>query len=298
MYDVRFAVHRPEGDRRIASVNGAPLREADGTLTGAVFVIDDITEQVKTRQQLIDAKEEAESASRLKSAMLANMSHEVRTPLTSIIGFAEVLADELSGTHRQFVDRIYRSGQRLQQTLTSVLQLSKLEAGLGALNAEAFDVAGELDEVAHALAPEAEEANVDLQVYAGERPLRIVSDRNAFYRIMMNLAQNAVKFTEAGGRVELRVTREGHQIILRVEDTGVGISDAFQAQMFEAFTQESSGVRREHEGSGLGLAIVGRLVDLLGGAIDVESTKGKGTTFEVGKRLRSSGRTRPMKVHR
>ena len=81
--------------------------------------------------------------------------------------------------------------------------------------------------------------------------------------------------------MELRVTREDNQAILRVQDTGVGISDAFQAQMFEAFMQESSGVRREHEGSGLGLAIVRRLVDLLGGAIDVESTKGKGTTFEV-----------------
>ena len=259
----------------------SPVRGEDGTIQHWVAVQRDVTEEVETRQQLIDAKEEAESASRLKSAMLANMSHEVRTPLTSIIGFAEVLADELSGTHRQFVDQIYQSGQRLELTLTSVLQLSKLEADLEALHVEAFDVAGELDEAARAIALEAQEADVDIQVYASERPMRIVSDRNAFYRIMMNLACNAVKFTEAGGRVELRVTREGNQVILRVQDTGVGISDAFQAQMFEAFTQESSGVRREHEGSGLGLAIVDRLVDLLGGAIDVESTKGKGTTFEV-----------------
>ena len=286
VYDVRCAAHGPESDspegrRRILSVNGAPLHETDGSLAGGVFTVRDVTEEVETQQQLIDAKEEAESASRLKSAMLANMSHEVRTPLTSIIGFTEVLADELSGTHRQFVDQIYRSGQRLELTLTSVLQLSKLEADLEALDAEAFDVAGELDEAARALAPEAQEADVDLQVYASERPLRIVSDRNAFYRIIMNLACNAIKFTEAGGRVELRITREGHQVILRVKDTGVGISDAFQARMYEAFTQESSGIRREHEGSGLGLAIVRRLVDLLGGAIDVESIKGKGTTFEV-----------------
>ena len=229
------------------------------------------------------------------------MSHEVRTPLTAIIGFAEILEEELSGPHCQFASRIHRSSQRLLDTLNSVLHLSKLEAGLETPDRSALDLAGELDEVADMLAPRAEEAGVDLQVEVSERPLRVVSDRDLLYRIVMNLAGNAIKFTEAGGRAKLRATRESDehennkrqenqreenqheedQVIVEVEDTGVGISDEFQDRLFEAFTQESTGVRREHEGSGLGLAIVGRLVDLLGGTIDVESTKGEGTTFTI-----------------
>ena len=286
VYDTRYKVHAPNGERLIVSVSGAPLREADGTLTGAVFVINDITEQVETRQQLISAKEEAETASQLKSALLSNMSHEIRTPLSAIIGFADVLRNELSGTHRDYVENVYRGGERLLGTLNSMLRLSKLEAGMETLDPSAFDLASELDEIVDTLDLQATEAGVDLQLTVSERPLQMVSDRNALYRIVVNLARNAIKFTEAGGRVELRATHEsdqrnGDHVIMEVEDTGIGMSDEFQSRLFEAFTQESTGVRREHEGSGLGLAIVDRLVDLVGGTMDVESTKGEGTTFKV-----------------
>ena len=149
-----------------------------------------------------------------------------------------------------------------------------------ALDPSPLDLASELDEVADTLDLQATEAGVDLQLTVRERPLQVVSDRNALYRIVVNLVSNAIKFTEAGGRVELQAKRDEDRVVITVQDTGIGMGDEFQARLFDSFTQESMGPRT-YEGSGLGLAVVDHLVDLLGGTINVESTQGKGTTFEV-----------------
>jgi signal transduction histidine kinase len=213
--------------------------------------------------------------------MLANMSHEVRTPLTSIIGFSEINRNQLEGLQATFADRVYQNAQRLMDTLNSVLHLSKLEANLETLDLTTVDLAHELQEVVEMLEPRAETSDVDLRLHVSESPLRMVSDRAALGSIAQNVIGNAIKFTEAGGRVDVRATMTGGEAIIEIEDTGIGIDPEFREDLFEAFTQESTGLQREHEGSGLGLALVDRLVRMLRGTITVESAKGEGTCFRV-----------------
>lgn len=246
----------------------------------------------RTVDELTVAKEKAEEASRLKSAMLANMSHEVRTPLTSISGFAEVLTEEASGQVEQFASMIHDNSKRLLDTLSSVLRLSKLEAGKQNLHLEPMDLVEEAEAIMTEQAERAETAGVDLRLDLCER-CSCVLDPGAVQRILRNLVGNAIKFTDAGGEVVVRVARATRppdadsgeasftHARLEVEDTGPGMSESFQENMFEAFRQESEDPRRTHEGSGLGLSITKELVDLLHGEIKVDSEPGVGTCFTI-----------------
>jgi signal transduction histidine kinase len=242
-----------------------------------IVMIEDVSSRKAYEEQLRDAKQKAEEASRLKSALLANMSHEIRTPLTSIIGFAGVLADNLSGSNARYARLAHQSGQRLMDTLNSVLQLSKLEAGVVDLDTERMDLVAEVRQTLDLYRPQAKTAAVDLQFAPSVDTLHGQWAPTAVRRILSNLLSNALKFTPSGGTVTVRIDRADSAVVLEVEDTGIGIDDDFRPRAFDAFTQESQGLQREHEGSGLGLSIVQRLVDLLGGTIELESTKGEGT---------------------
>ena len=246
----------------------------------------------RTVDELTVAKEKAEEASQLKSAMLANMSHEVRTPLTSITGFAEVLTEEASGQVQQFASMIHENSKRLLETLSSVLRLSKLEAGKQNLHLEPVDLVDEAEAIVTEQADRAEKAGIDLHLDACE-DCSCVLDPGAVQRILRNLVGNAIKFTESGGEVVVRVSSaarrrdaasEGASFThaeLEVEDTGAGMSESFQKNMFEAFQQETEDPRSTHEGSGLGLSITKELVELLHGTISVESEEGVGTCFTI-----------------
>ena len=246
----------------------------------------------RTVEELTVAKEKAEEASQLKSAMLANMSHEVRTPLTSISGFAEVLTEEASGQEKQFASMIHENSKRLLDTLSSVLRLSKLEAGKQNLHLESVDLVEEAEAIVTEQAERADNAGITLQLDLCEQ-CACMLDPGAVQRILRNLVGNAIKFTEDGGKVAVRVARvprgsdadraEGAFTHARVEveDTGPGMSESFQESMFEAFRQESEGPRRTHKGSGLGLSITKELVELLHGDITVESELGVGTRFTI-----------------
>jgi len=237
--------------------------------------------QARYRQELIDAKEDAEKMNRLKSAFLANMSHEIRTPLTSIIGFADVLSDYDLGEADRFTHLIEKSGTQLLDTIDSVLDLSKLEAGSVQPTFEPTNVTQQARDAAELVSTRAEEAGVSLHVDLPETDLQAELDQGAFHRILQNLLSNAVKFTEAGGSVTLRVEDEDETLLVEVEDTGVGIDEDFLPHLFDAFEQEQPDASQDGDGTGLGLAVTKRLVDLLGGTINVESTKGEGTCFTV-----------------
>jgi len=247
----------------------------------AIGMVEDISGQRAYERQLRDAKQEAEEASRLKSALLANMSHEIRTPLTSIIGFTGVLEDHLTGTNARYARLAHQGGKRLMDTLDSVLQLSKLEAGVTTPDTERVDLVAQARETCMLFRSQAEDAQIDLRFDPAVDALPGRWASTAVQRVLSNLLSNALKFTPAGGTVTVRIDRAGDVATMVVEDTGVGISEEDRSRIFEAFTQESEGLQREHEGSGLGLAIVRRLVDLIGGQIDLESTKGEGTCFTV-----------------
>ncbi len=247
-----------------------------------VGITRDITPRKKYEEGLIEARREAEQMNELKTRFLANMSHEIRTPLTGIIGFAELLSTmNLEDHAREFAGSIYRSGIRLMESLNSVLDLSQLEAGAMNLKRERVAVDEIASGVVDDLQARAKKKEITITLSSPEKPFELKTDRSALQRVLFNLTSNAVKFTQTGGAVELLLRRENHVAILEVVDTGIGIDPDFLPHLFEPFQQESAGLSRTHEGSGLGLAITSQLVALLGGTIDVDSTKGEGTTFTI-----------------
>ena len=271
--DLRMA----HADGRLFEVE-SQVATVDGTRR-ALSLGRDVDERRAYEQELIAAREEAENAARLKSSFLANMSHEIRTPLTAVIGFAELLRDEVADDQQDLVQGIDSGGRRLLTTLNSILDLAALDAREHALTPVATDLAAEAREVAALLRPLAAERGLALEVEA-PATLAAVADPDAFGRVLTNLVGNAVKFTDAGG-VTVGLEGGADAVVLRVADTGVGISDEFLPRLFAAFRQASEGFGRSHEGSGLGLTITQRLVEEMGGAIGVESAVGVGTVFTV-----------------
>jgi PAS domain S-box-containing protein len=274
----RYVFERPDGTERYMSVNGAPLRGPDGAVRQVVFSIDDITEQVQYEQELKAAKEEAEQANRLKSAFLANVSHDVQTPLSSILNHADLLQMEAREEHQERIELIKRSSNRLRNTIESVLDLSKLEAGAVEAAPESLDLADELLGTVEIFQPQAAEQEVALEADV-EDPLPAELDPTMLHRITDNLLSNALKFTEPGGTVTLRARGTGGTVVLEVEDTGVGIDEDFQPNLFEAFARGPT--QTNTDGNGLGLAITKHLTEVMGGTIDVDSEKGVGTLFTV-----------------
>ena len=244
----------------------------------ALVVALDVTEQNRARRDLVEARDAAEGANRLKSAFLANMSHEIRTPLTAIIGFAEMLAHEVPAAQQDLVNPIARGGRRLLETLNSVLDLAQLESGTATLHPVPVDVFAEADEALGLLLPLVEEKGLAVQLTGASAVA--LADRPALHCILNNLVGNAVKFTERG-RIDVEVGADEGGVWLRVADTGAGISAEFLPRLFQEYEQESTGHARSHEGNGLGLAITKRLVDLMGGTIEVQSAPGQGTAFTV-----------------
>jgi len=253
-----------------------------------VCAVRDITKRKEWENEILRAKQKAEQMARLKSNLLNNMSHELRTPVTNITGYAELIMDEAEGPHEKFAAQIRKSGKRLSDTLQSVLDMAQIEAGTLDVLVREVPVSNMVREVLdqHAANVDEEALTVELKV---PDTYTLQTDRTLLYRVLSNLVQNAVKFTEEGteGTIGVRVeatedvesTEDGIRIV--VSDTGVGIGQEFQPHLFDPFKQESEGLSREYEGAGLGLALAERMVDILGGTIEVESTKGEGSVFTV-----------------
>ncbi len=213
-------------------------------------------------------------------AYLSNLGHEMRTQLTGILGFAEVLEEELTGRQKETAQLVRRSGQRLLHTINEILMLSRLEAGRVRLHPHEVDVTAEIAEEVQLLLHWAEEKGLGLHVRQPVMPVIARVDPGAFRRVLENLLSNAIKYTEQG-TVEIGVKTDAEHLYLTVTDTGIGISPEFMPHLFEEFTREASGVTGREEGTGLGLAITERLVRMMGGEIHVESKPGEGTRFLV-----------------
>ena len=227
-----------------------------------------------------EAREQAEEAARLKSAILANMSHEIRTPLTAILGFADILREEVADDLYEYADTIRTGGQRLLDTLNDILDYARLDSERAGVLPEPIDAAVVVRESVALLAPLAKQKGLGLHLQSTASTVPATHSEPALGRVVTNLVGNAIKFTERGEvRVSLHAAPDFFAV--RVQDTGVGISEAFLPELYEAFKQESDGHGRDFEGTGLGLAITRRLVDLMGGEIRVWSQKGEGTLFEV-----------------
>ena len=234
-------------------------------------------------QALNVAKEEAENAARAKGDFLATMSHELRTPLNGISGMMELLSDsELTDEQRERVRVVNYSAESLVTIVNDILDFSKIEAGRLELEPRPFDLEELVHSVGELLSISAAEKGVDLFAhFSAHAPRRVVGDAGRVRQVLLNVAGNAVKFTQHGRvfiKVECEETR-GHTLVyaITVEDTGVGIPSDKIDSIFETFTQADASTTRKFGGTGLGLAIVRRLVEMMGGNIDIESELNEGT---------------------
>jgi len=230
------------------------------------------------------ATEKAMESDTLKSAFLATMSHELRTPLNSIIGFTGILLQELAGPlndeQRKQLGMVQSSARHLLALINDVLDISKIEAGQLELSPSTFDPNGSVRDMANLVAPLAQKKGLDLQVELSPEPYPILTDKRRMEQIILNLLTNAVKFTERG-TVKVSCAPIGNGVRISVSDTGVGIEEKDMPVLYKPFQQIDSGLSRKHEGTGLGLSICKRIIDIMGGSIDVQSTPGVGSVFTV-----------------
>ncbi|WP_457108796.1 ATP-binding protein [Methylobacterium sp. P5_C11] len=287
----------PDGVRRTE----AQVRTADGRLRWFAFVEmpvahgdamhwlragRDVTARVEAIRSRDAALERAESASVAKSRFLATVSHEMRTPLNGILGMADlVLGTDLDPEQRTYVEAVRTSGQALLGLIDGVLDFSRIEAGRLDLADEPFDLPALAEGVVELLAPRAQDKGIEIALDVAEDfPAAVVGDADRVRQILINLAGNAIKFTERGGvGVSLGFTRSeaGGEVVLAVADTGPGIPEDRLPILFEEFEQGDGSSSRSHEGTGLGLAITRRLVTRMGGRIEADSRLGRGSTFRV-----------------
>jgi signal transduction histidine kinase/DNA-binding response OmpR family regulator/HPt (histidine-containing phosphotransfer) domain-containing protein len=249
--------------------------------------VQDVTDRCKLEQRLRDALAAADRASRSKSEFLANMSHEIRTPLNAVIGLGYLLEQTpLTDEQRQFLAKIQFAGRALLGVINNVLDLSKIEADEMALEDEPFDLPDLIRDLSQMLLPQALEKGIELRVEpAPSLPRRVIGDAARVRQILVNLLNNAIKFTEVG-EVTLAAFGVEHgagRIRLRCEvsDTGIGIEPAVRERLFTPFTQADASTTRRFGGTGLGLSIARRFVELMGGEIGVDSAVGVGSRFWI-----------------
>lgn len=246
---------------------------------------DDLERQVAARtEELRRSNEELREATRTKDQFLANMSHELRTPLNSIIGFTDLLRRGLTGPvtdeQVQQLDLVYNAGRHLLGLISDILDLAKIESGEMVPTYEPFEVRDVVDEAAGIVAPQAREKGLALLLEISDVPDTIVSDRQRFLQILLNLLGNAVKFTNDGS-VTVTVSCPADELILEVHDTGPGIHPVFQADVWKPFHQVRPERGGKPVGTGLGLSITRELVTMLGGSVSLRSSPGEGSTFVV-----------------
>jgi signal transduction histidine kinase len=226
-----------------------------------------------------------ERASRAKSDFLANMSHELRTPLTAIIGYSEMMLDgmEMDDQERtQFASRILSNGHHLHQLINDLLDISKVEAGMMDFQRESVDLTELLEEIELTMRVLADNNRVELKSLMTPGLREIVTDGAKLKQILFNYLSNAIKFTPPGGQVTLVLEPEGEEFFrVTVEDTGIGIKEEDQHQLFKEFHQVDIHSAGAHQGTGLGLALVKKIVEAQGGSVGVHSVPGKGSVFHA-----------------
>ncbi|MFI5386951.1 MAG: PAS domain-containing sensor histidine kinase [Fimbriimonadales bacterium] len=275
---------RKDGSEFPAEISLSPLETEDGMLVSSS--IRDITDRKRVERMLLEKNVELEKASQAKDNFLATMSHELRTPLNAIIGFTGTLLMKLpgplTGDQEKQLRTVSASARHLLSLINDLLDLAKVESGKVELNPEPLVCHGVIQDVATALRPLAEAKGLRFEIRGCPTDLVARADRRALSQILLNLINNAIKFTEVGG-VSLEVVRRetDGQLLTEfiVSDTGIGIRPEDQAKLFRAFTQLDASGKRRREGTGLGLHLSGKLAELLGGKITVGSEFGRGSRF-------------------
>ena len=251
-----------------------------------VAVTRDVTEHRRHAEELERARAAAERADEIKTRFLANVSHELRTPLNAIIGFSQLLAGEgamVLGPERsrEYATIIGSSGQHLLEVVNALLDMSRIQSGNFDYAPETVDIAALVRTCCDLMQLKADAAGITLACGRDAIPVEITADPRACRQMLINLVSNAVKFTPAGGRVEVALRRTRGGLDLCVSDTGIGVGEADLARLGTPFFQAGGGYGRSHEGTGLGLSVVQGLVGLHGGTIAIASAPGAGTAVTV-----------------
>ncbi len=240
----------------------------------------------------------AEEANRAKSSFLSNMSHDIRTPMNAIVGFAALLARDADNPDKvlEYTKKITASSQHLLGLINDILDISKIEAGKTTLNLTGENMVDLIESIDSIIRPQMRAKGHQFEVYTrGLNHEQVVMDKLRLNQILLNLLSNAVKYTPDGGRVTFTVqelpqhAKQLAHFRFTVADNGYGMSEEYQKKLFQAFTREEDSVTNKIQGTGLGMAITKNLLDLMGGAIAVDSKKGRGTTFTVDLELQISG---------
>lgn len=251
-------------------------------------IIRNVTETKEKERELNIAKNKAEEASRAKSQFLANVSHEIRTPMNAIMGFSEWLYDNIDNElHRSYLHTILTSGSNLLTLINDLLDLSRIESGKMSLELKPVRINTLINEIKKVLQRKIEEKNLAFNIHIDRSvPAFVYMDEIRLYQILFNLISNAIKFTRVGYiYVSVYATQTSYDnlinLIVNIEDSGVGIREDQKEKIFEAFTQQSGQSSSYYEGTGLGLAIVNGLIQKMNGEVKVKSKVGKGTTFTL-----------------
>lgn len=284
VYDIEEEIDY-DGRMRCVSTNLAPIRNAADQIVGLIGISWDITERKHYESELMRAKEQAEAGTMAKNEFIASISHEFRTPMNGILGLAEMFRNTaLDETQADLLKGIVSSAENLLVLVNDLLDFSAIEAGKMELDSQPFMLDRVLEDVFHVLSLKAQEKSLEFTVrIAGDVPKHLVGDSKRLGQIIINLANNAVKFTEQGSvSVHISMLSNSAELALlrfEVRDTGIGIPREAMDSLFKVFSRIRQNQHRLVSGTGLGLSICRKLTDMLGGEIGVESTVGKGSTF-------------------
>ncbi|MDD1726322.1 MAG: PAS domain S-box protein [Methanothrix sp.] len=292
-----FVVQRKDGSLFPALYVFNMLKDQKGRNMGFASVSIDLTERKRVEDDLLLAKERAESATRAKSQFLANMSHEIRTPMNAVIGLTSLLLNTpINPEQRDYIETIRSSGDSLLAVISDILDFSKIEGGMLELESKPFDLQRVLEDSMSMVASAARGKGLDLS-YSLEPdvPRQVLGDQGRLKQILVNLLGNAVKFTEKG-EISATVSTSGpsrgrhglEEIMFAVKDTGIGISKEHMARLFQSFSQADPSTTRKYGGTGLGLVISKNLAERMGGRIWAESETGKGSVFYFTVKARAS----------